>query len=138
GTIEAVGARRGEREERRGLDEGAVLRGDAVGLLGDRRPIGFAVDALQRLDAGDDVIAKVRHVRLPRDQRLIARRQKNSFAPHAYAARSWQPSCPVMTPSRMIPGCRGVGGRAGVKCWVRPGWGVSVKTRCLRPPCAWR
>src|SRR5262249_54576673 len=50
GTIKAVGPRRGQREERRRLDEGAIMWGDAVGLLGNRRPIGLAVDALQRLD----------------------------------------------------------------------------------------
>src|SRR5260370_15024216 len=71
GKTEGVGSRRGQREERRRLDEGAVLGGDTVGLLGNRGPIGLAVDALQRLDAGDDVLAKIRHVRLPADQWLI-------------------------------------------------------------------
>ena len=33
--------------------------------------MGLAVDALQRPDAGDDVLAKIRHVRLPTDQWLI-------------------------------------------------------------------
>src|SRR5262249_60275922 len=70
GASEAVGARRGQREEWRRLDEGAVMAGDAVSLLGDRRPIGFTVDAFQRLDAGNDAMAKIRHIRLPRDHGL--------------------------------------------------------------------
>src|SRR6266508_3397732 len=70
GAIEAVRARSGERKERRRLDKSAVMGGDAVGLLGDRWSIGLTIDALERLDGGDDVIAKFRHVRLPKTHGL--------------------------------------------------------------------
>src|SRR5208337_1627327 len=56
-AAEAVGAGRGEREKRRRLDECTVMHGDAVALLRDRRPERLPIEALERFDAGDDVIA---------------------------------------------------------------------------------
>src|SRR5262249_62023632 len=63
-AIEAVRPCRGQREERRRLDEGPVMAGDAVSLFGDRWAERFSIDALERLNTGNDVIAKFRHLRL--------------------------------------------------------------------------
>src|SRR5262249_50157651 len=73
GAIEAFRTCAGQRKEWRRLDERAVMRGDAVRLLGDRRPIGLTIDALERVDVGNEVIAKFGHVRLRKNKWIISR-----------------------------------------------------------------
>src|SRR5262249_43135883 len=58
-TVEPGRPGRRQRKERRRLDEGAVVRRDVVGLLGDRRPVRRAVDLFQRFNRGDEVIVAV-------------------------------------------------------------------------------
>jgi hypothetical protein len=45
------------------------VSGDAIGLFGNRRPVWDAIEALQRLDAGNDVIAHedIGHRMVPED-----------------------------------------------------------------------
>ena len=133
-AIKAVRARGGEGEERRRLDEGLVLGGDTVGLLGGRRTIGLAINAPKRLDAGDDVIAKFRHVGLPNEPA-----DRITFLSHpSYAVRSCRPSWPATVTSRINPGCMGAARRARVKCSVRPSSEDSTNTWRLAPTCASR
>jgi hypothetical protein len=56
-AVQALGADGGQGQERRGLDQGAIVRGDAVGDLDGRgRDRGRRVEGLERFEAVDDVI----------------------------------------------------------------------------------